>query len=270
MMKKDMINLLFTFDQNYIFPFKVLISSLLASNPDEQFHIWLLYREMAEESLQELDSYCKQRELSYTSILVDSHLFDQAPVTKQYPREMYYRLLAPHILPDSVERILYLDPDILVINPIRSLWETDLSSKVFAAASHNGLFNFGSKVNKARLNTNHDYFNTGVLLMNLRQARVLVKPSAVFECVNKHADELVLPDQDVFNYLYGSFTLSLDDSVWNYDVRYFKAYYLRSEGKCDIDWVMSNTALLHFCGKQKPWKKMRLAVSQFFTNIIRI
>lgn len=255
LVQRDVINLLFTFDQNYISPFKVLVSSLLTSNPDEQFHIWLLYREMQQEYLQELDSYCKRKKLLYTAIPVDSRLFEQAPVMKQYPREMYYRLMAPHILPDSVERILYLDPDILVINPIRPLWETDLSSKVFAAASHSGVFNFGNQVNKARLNTNHDYFNSGVILMDLKQARVLVKPSALFECVDKHADELVLPDQDVFNYLYGSFTLSLDDSVWNYDARYYKAYYIRSEGKCDIDWVMSNTVLLHFCGKQKPWKK---------------
>nr|WP_243005008.1 glycosyltransferase [Hungatella effluvii] len=38
---------------------------------------------------------------------------------------MYYRLLAPHLLPEPLEKILYLDPDILVINPLRSLWEPD-------------------------------------------------------------------------------------------------------------------------------------------------
>ena len=40
---------------------------------------------------------------------------------------MYYRLLAPHLLPGQVDRVLYLDPDILVINPIRPLWDTDLA-----------------------------------------------------------------------------------------------------------------------------------------------
>ena len=27
-----------------------------------------------------------------------------------------------------------------------------------------------------------------------------------------------------------------------------------SGGKCSMDWVMENTAILHFCGTQKPWK----------------
>ena len=48
-------------------------------------------------------------------------LFSKAPVTKQYPQEMYYRLLAGHLLPREVKRVLYLDPDILVINPLKPL-----------------------------------------------------------------------------------------------------------------------------------------------------
>lgn len=254
-MQENTIHLLFTFDQNYIPPFKVLLASLKASNPLEHFHIWHLHSAIQDDLLLELNDYCRNQGFSYTSLPVDRTLFERAPITKQYPQEMYYRLLAPLILPDTLDRILYLDPDILVINPIRPLWETNLSNKVFAAASHSGVFNFMNQVNKVRLNTKHDYFNSGVILMNLNQAKILVKPNAIFRCVEEHASELILPDQDIFNALYGSFTLQLDDAVWNYDVRYYNAYLLRSDGKCDVDWVMSNTAVLHFCGKQKPWKK---------------
>ena len=49
---------------------------------------------------------------------------------------MYYRLLAPRLLPASLHRVLYLDPDILVINPLTPLWETDLKGNLFGAASH--------------------------------------------------------------------------------------------------------------------------------------
>lgn len=67
-------------------------------------------------------------------------MFDDAPVSKKYPQEMYYRLLAPLFLPDYVEKVLYLDPDILVINPVRPLWEMELNGYVFAAASHSTVF----------------------------------------------------------------------------------------------------------------------------------
>ena len=130
---------------------------------------------------------------------------------------MYYRLLAPLLLPDSLERILYLDPDILVINPVRPLWELELGDNIFAAASHTGLFDVMNDVNRVRLKQDHDYFNSGVMLMDLERARGIVKPQEIFDCVREHQAELVLPDQDVFNFLYGDRTLQVDDAVWNYD-----------------------------------------------------
>lgn len=52
---------------------------------------------------------------------------------------MYYRLLAPHLLPMSLNKVLYLDPDILVLNPVCPLWNLELSGHTFVAASHSGI-----------------------------------------------------------------------------------------------------------------------------------
>ncbi len=65
----------------------------------------------------------------------------------------------------------------------------------------------------------------------------------------------MLPDQDVFNALYGSQTLPLDDRIWNYDSRHYTNYKVKDAGNADMDWVMEHTVMLHFCGKNKPWKK---------------
>lgn len=80
---------------------------------------------------------------------------------------MYYRLLAPHLLPSSLPRVLYLDPDILVINPLTPLWETELQGNLFAAASHTTVNDLVNGINRIRLKTDQDYYNTGVLLMDL-------------------------------------------------------------------------------------------------------
>lgn len=45
-MKKEKIDLLVTFDKNYIEPFKVMLKSLSITNPEEPFHIWLLHSEV--------------------------------------------------------------------------------------------------------------------------------------------------------------------------------------------------------------------------------
>ena len=75
----------------------------------------------------------------------------------------------------------------------------------------------------------------------------------VVRCVGEHEKELILPDQDVFNMLYGKQTLPVEDVLWNYDVRNYAKYLIRSSGSHDLNWVMDNTAVLHFCGKNKPW-----------------
>ena len=36
--------------------------------------------------------------------------------------------------------------------------------------------------------------------------------------------------------------------------RQYDAYRLLSAGEKDLDWVMQHTAILHFCGRLKPWK----------------
>ena len=72
--------------------------------------------------------------------------------------------------------------------------------------------------------------------------------------MDEHRIELVLPDQDLLNAMYGQRILPVDDALWNYDARNYSSYLMRSMGEADLPWVMRHTAVLHFCGKAKPWK----------------
>lgn len=248
-------NLLITIDENYLLPCETMLHSLFTSNPNEDaVSIYLLHSGIGDDKLGELSNFCALHSAKLHPILVEAELFSDAPVSKRYPKEMYYRLLAPLILPDDINRILYLDPDMLIINPLRPLWEANLYGRTFAAASHTGLTDMANGINSVRLNTENPYFNTGVLLIDLVKARKLVSSSDVFQCVKENEKDLILPDQDVFNMLYGAKTLAVEDVLWNYDVRNYSKYVIRSTGKHNINWVMENTAVLHFCGKNKPWK----------------
>ena len=247
-------NLLLTLDENYLLPCKVMLDSFFASNPQEKdVTVYLLHSAIPGGKLSELDTFCADFGARLIPIAVEPTLFENAPTSKRYPKEMYYRLLSPLILPRQVERVLYLDPDMLIINPLRPLWEQNLGGNVFAAASHTGLTEMANEINQRRLDTEHEYFNSGVMLIDLKAARSLVTAEDVFRCVSEHEKELILPDQDVFNMLYGKQTLPVEDVLWNYDVRNYAKYLIRSSGSHDLNWVMDNTAVLHFCGKNKPW-----------------
>ena len=249
-------NLLLTLDENYLLPCEVMLDSFFASNPNERgAAIYLLHSAIPAEKLEALAAFCSDFGAELKPIVVDAALFEGAPTSRRYPKEMYYRLLSPLILPQEVERALYLDPDTLIINPLRPLWELNLYGKTFAAASHTGLTEMANGINQVRLDTEHEYFNSGVMLIDLNAARKLVKAEDVFACVKENERDLILPDQDVFNMLYGGQTTPVDDVIWNYDVRNYAKYLIRSTGKHDLNWVMQNTAVLHFCGRNKPWQR---------------
>ncbi|QIK56874.1 glycosyltransferase family 8 protein [Erysipelothrix sp. HDW6A] len=248
------IQLLVALDEAYLPQLKVLLCSIKINNPKEIVNVHLIHSSIREESIDNLDSYCTNLSYTLNAITIDDDLLKDAPTSSRYPKEMYYRLLAAFVLPQDMKRILYLDPDILVINALRPLWELDLEGNLFAAAAHTGLTELANTVNRVRLGTDHDYYNSGVLLINLDLAREAINRDHLFEYVNEHRFELLLPDQDVLNGLYGSKTLDIKDELWNYDARKYNSYLVRSLGEFDEQWIIKNTVILHFCGSAKPWK----------------
>ncbi len=250
----DPIRLLAALDKNYLPQLSVLLTSIHTTNPGERFVLYLMHRSLTPEDLAPLTRQCAALSIQLQPVFVDPAFFAGAPVTRQYPQEMYYRLLAGQLLPQDLDRVLYLDPDTLVINPLRPLWELDLRGCLFAAAAHTGKTELANSVNQVRLGTQHNYYNSGVLLIDLAAARREIQPETLFRYTAEHARELLFPDQDLLNAMFGSRILELDDALWNYDARNYNNYRLRSGGSCNMDWVTEHTVILHFCGKAKPWK----------------
>jgi len=255
--RKRRLNILITLDRNYLEALKVMLGSMYLNNPCESFDIYFIADGIGERDLSCLDALCPDGGVRYHFLSLSDGCFRNAPENRYYSRAMYYRLLAPQILPRDMERILYIDPDTLIINSLRELYETDFQGHLYAAAMHKGITGISGPLGKIRLpeNESRDYFNSGVLLMNLPLLREVIDPKNIFSYVEKYHAALILPDQDVLNALYGEKILPIDELRWNYDARDYNSYLLISQGEADMDWVMENTAILHFCGKHKPWQK---------------
>lgn len=247
------IDLLLTADERYLEHALTLLVSVRVNNPHARLRAFLLHAGIEQARLQRAVSALAGIHCELVCTRVEPELFRDAKVTGRYPPEMYFRLIAPHVLPRSCSRVLYLDPDTLVINPLAPLVGIDLHGKLFAAAAHTAPTEIPHEVNKVRLNTEHRYFNTGVLLMDVAALRERESPDEIAAFIAAHADRFILPDQDAFNMLYGDCTLEVPDAVWNLDARRMVVHRVASKGEVDMDWVVENTAIVHFCGKDKPW-----------------
>lgn len=250
-------NILVSISQNHVLPLRVMLGSLFRNNPGERFDVYLIGEDILARDVAAIASLCDMSGHSLREIHADPALLREAPSLRYYPRTMYYRLLAAELLPDDMERALYLDPDILVINSIRPLYDLDLGDRLFAAAVHNSLINISKHANMMRLSsyTAKGCFNSGVLLMNLPHMRSRVCVDDIVRYAKAYQDFLILPDRDILNGLYGGGIVTVDDSIWNYDARKYMEYLLASQGTKNMEWIKDNVACLHFCGRNKPWRE---------------
>lgn len=249
----DVIELMVSVDENYLGRLRTMLLSAYINNATESFRVHVLHSGITEEARAQFVDDMDVIGFDCAFYEVDDELLADAPVSERYPREMYFRFVASLVLPEECERVLYLDPDILVINELRPLWGLDLEGKAFAAAAHTQKTDLGTYANNIRLNTERPYYNSGVFVMDVRVYRELFSLEDMYACIEERRRTLLLPDQDLFNVLYEEHIHPIDDAVWNYDARNFSTYLLRSGGEADTDWVLSNTAILHFCGSPKPW-----------------
>lgn len=252
-------NVLVSCDENYINPLKTMLYSLFKSN-DIQIEIYLIHKDIRDEKIKEIEKFVEKASLGkgkLNTIKVED-LFSKAKTTFYYTEEMYYRLLAYKYLPKSLDRILYLDPDVLVLNSCEELYNMDLSDNYFAAATHTIPTVQSANVARLSLTSGHkdieNYFNSGILMINLELARNSEKyEKEVLNYVeNSKSLGLIMPDQDLLNVVFRNKIIKIDEIKYNYDARRYLAYKLKDK-KYNLSYIISNTCFLHFCGKRKPW-----------------
>ena len=124
-------------------------------------------------------------------IEISDELFKDFPLF-QGNRTAYLRILVDRVIPKSVDKILYLDCDIIVATSLTPLWETDISGKYAAVVPD-------IYIHAHVPSNNIPYFNSGVMLFNLKKYRADNMAEKVLQFGYTFPEKLIMPDQDMFN-----------------------------------------------------------------------
>ena len=150
-----------------------------------------------------------------------------------------FRCMLAELLP-NLSKIIYLDADLFVNRDIKELWDVDIREYCLAGVVDEGVINFSIPdiLNEYPNIYRNQYFNSGVLFMNLDKIREKghLKELVVDFLVNNR--EATYPDQDALNVLFHNKILYLDSS-WN---RFVSLH--REDNKDNLD-----NAVFHFAGK---------------------
>lgn len=252
-------NLFVSLDSNYIHPLCVMFRSLAATNGGNSFDIYVAYSSLTEDDFAMMKEALGTLDARIHRVPVDEEIFSGAPVLNRLSKATYYRLLIGEILPQSVDRLLYLDPDIVINRDLSEFYNTNLGDNVIAGCGH--LYGFNEFVNLARLGIKRTkqtrYINAGVLLIDLKKWREAVTVKQILAFIQKNIRILFLADQDVINVLFAGRMLSSDERIYNLDEKTLVHFEAKSAGdkRIDIGWIKKNTVIIHFNGKHKPWNE---------------
>jgi len=253
MIRGKLINILAAIDTNYLKPLIVMLKSLFTTNRDDRFHVYIMHSSLSEEDISCIRNLVEYKGHCMTLLKVEEELFQDAPIFSYYSKEIYFRLLAPYLLPKELDRILYLDSDIIINGSIADFYNMDLEGHYLATARES--IAFLEWVHKKRLGLPKEsgYFNSGVILFNLEFTRKNISLRQIFDCIESNNSKLFYPDQDVLNILFHKKVRFIDKQVYNYNSQFFWLDKLKSFGQKDMVWLQKSAAIIHFAGRNKPW-----------------
>lgn len=140
-----------------------------------------------------------------------------------YPLNIYVRLFIPYFLPADIEKALYLDVDMLVLEDISKLFNTDLDGKPIAAAvdyiakkigsCYGGIKNY----KELGLEPEGKYLNSGLILIDNNKWRDQQITEKIINCVSDNKSFADFPDQYGYNVVLAGQWLELDER-WNFFV----------------------------------------------------
>lgn len=262
-------NLLFCIDTDFIDLLINCLHSILEHNACKQYDVYILHSDLTPEKQGRIER-CFKSNVYFHFIEVDDRLFAGFPKNERYPLQIYYRLIAPLLLPKEVERILYLDADTININSLRELYTSDFEAYGYIACTHTRKFLTRLNLKRLRISKDVPYANTGMLLMNVPLLKERISLKEIKQFVIENKNRLFLYDQDILCALYGDLIKLSDTMRYNLSDRilhFYNADFFHP--KCTLEWIKKNTVIIHYCGKNKPWKKHYIGILDQFYHSMR-
>lgn len=260
-------NIVCATDDNFVQHCSIMLVSLLCNNKDVNIYIMTEGLKPDNQKIIEEEVAAKGGNVHFC--LVDSSIIDNLPLSKveglnHISKATYYRLLIADILPECIDKVLYLDCDIIVNDSLEELWNIDMAEKAIAASPQIGS---GHDCERLGYPIEDCYFNAGVTLMNLAYCRKHDITSEMLKYASDNYDKLRFNDQDVLNGVLHDRSIHILPQ-WNMTSACY-VYELDKHGdkrkgivindytdaKKNIQDRKMNPCIVHYVSRPKPWDK---------------
>lgn len=256
------INIAFASDENYIQPMSVAIVSILKNAAkDDILNFYILCNNVAAEFKDKLLEL--KRIKNFNMIFLDLDLSDFSSFNLSSGTHItltaYARMKLADLLPE-VNKIIYLDCDIIVKSSLKELFAYEISGKYIAAAEDIGC-TFLRKYHKDICPYDYCYINSGVLVINLEEWRNNNIPAILYATAKSGINHFQ-HDQEIINIVCHDKCVPLD-LLWNVQDSFYRddlivkthpnAKYIKECAR--------RPKIIHYTFNIKPWENVTMPMA---------
>ena len=234
--------------------FGVVVTSVGINVTSDDVMMYLLHNGLRDSTVKRLQKIADRYNVRLKFLEIDLEILKDCPTNTKlhYANVMTYaRFLLPSMLP-NLDKVIYLDCDLVVCKDLKSLWETDVNDIAVAMAPD---YNYNNEETLGRLGGHvSNYLNSGVIVMNLDYWRKHDVQNRLLSYIIDKGKELIYNDQDALNVI-------LDDERKQLSARYnVTPYYFHrnldnypKEMHEEIREARIDPVVFHYLGPIKPW-----------------
>lgn len=251
-----MIHILISTNDSYVMPLSVLLQSLFETQK-EPMKFWFMCSELNQENRDYFSAYFRNNHAEAEYVEIPQTAFLGLPTKKYISRETYFRLLAAEYLPAGLDRILWLDADMIAHGDLSDFYHSDFEGMSVTACPHGPIMRPKMIENSREIGMRHpeQYFNAGVMLCNLDEWRRMDIPARISRELSVPR-KLMFPGQDLTNLIFNGSVKTEDWRVYN-----CMAHSILPE---ELPELRKIARIIHFAGFAKPWNFSDLPFSDLW------
>lgn len=264
-------------DDNYAMPLAVMLQSAARNvSAGRHIHVLLIDGGISQTSQKKLEVSLAGLPITVHLVEPDHDLISDLLISHHATHSVYFRLLASLLLPQSIDRIIYLDADMIVKGDISELWEHPLDDHYCLAVPDIACPYIAAPLGDANfvrsgpylatempvrnwqelgLEPTAPYFNSGVMVLNLRRWRQEKIEQKLLACLRDNEEFIWCWDQYALNVVFSGDWGKLPGR-WNQGAHVYQ--YPGPEHSPipaeEFIEMRDEPAIVHFTTEWKPWQ----------------
>lgn len=247
-LNSNSIKVCFCIDENYVCQLGAVLYSLVETNNHNRVDIYVISSQVSEVAKLRLTDVVKAVD-NFSITFVDSKDKEVQSLEAggHISAATYMRFEVPVLL-SELDKVLYLDADLIIADDLGEFWNVDIS-RSFVGAVENPFFD-----RYISLGMTHDmgYFNAGVLLMNLTLWREKSIKEQALNFLVSNKIQCLMFDQDALNAVFkGEWTPV--NLRWNLQTSYLRGRSRLPRLSSEIKSAYEQPGIVHYSSSSKPW-----------------